>query len=333
MGLTVAMHDGPYFDDLTTGQVLPAAPAITLGPGLTAAYQAICGDPLAVALSQPLAEAVTGEPGAVVNPSLVLQVAIGQSTVATRKVIANLFYRGVRLRRTVRVGETLHTTVTVLGRAETSRRPDRPRRGKVLLGMHTVDQDGSTVVDFQRCALLPWRNDTGPDVTADELGGPEPDVDLAGWDALAPTGWDLTPLGSPDPWPVGEVRRDPLRDTVTDALALVRLTQNQAAAHRDARLGQGGRRLVYGGHTVALAQASLVRLVPSCATVLGWQSCDHTAPVFEDDVVSVEAELLAERPLATGGRLLAVAVRVEAERSGVDAPSAVLDWRPVLFAP
>jgi hypothetical protein len=56
-------------------------------------------------------------------------------------------------------------------------------------------------------------------------------------------------------------------------------------------------------------------------------------PVFEDDVVSVEAELLAERPLATGGRLLAVAVRVEAERSGVDAPSAVLDWRPVLFAP
>ncbi|GIS98967.1 MAG: hypothetical protein CM1200mP26_06800 [Acidimicrobiales bacterium] len=49
---------------------------------------------------------------------------IGQSTVATRTVIANLFYRGVALQHPVRHGETLHSTVTIRGlrgkcRAET----------------------------------------------------------------------------------------------------------------------------------------------------------------------------------------------------------------------
>ena len=122
-----------------------------------------------------------------------------------------------------------------------------------------------------------------------------------------------------------------MRDTVTDAPSLVRLTQNQAAAHRDARLGQRGKRLVYGGHTIGLAQASLVRLLPNMATVVGWHSCDHTGPVFEDDVVSVTATLDAEAPCGPG-RLLAFTVIVHAERDGEDAPLAVLDWKPIVYA-
>jgi hypothetical protein len=37
-------------------------------------------------------------------------------------------------------------------------------------------------------------------------------------------------------------RTDPLRDTVTSAIELARLTQNLAAVHRDRGLGPGGRR-------------------------------------------------------------------------------------------
>ena len=125
-GVVAPAGDGPWFEDFTVGEQLDPAPAITIGPGEAAVYQAICGDPLAISLSQPLAEAMTGQPGSVVNPALVLQVAIGQSTVATRKVVANLFYRGVRLLRTVRVGDTLTTAVTVRGLREASARPDRP---------------------------------------------------------------------------------------------------------------------------------------------------------------------------------------------------------------
>ncbi|MYB08521.1 MAG: acyl dehydratase [Acidimicrobiia bacterium] len=322
--------DGPWFEDFAVGQPLDPAPAITVGPGEAAAYQAICGDPLAISLSLPLAEAITGQPGSVVNPALVLQVAIGQSTVATRKVVANLFYRGVRQLRTVRIGDTLSTTVTVRGLREASARPDRPPQGLVLLGMQTHDNEGRLVLDFERCALVRRRSDA-PTGHHDELGGTPDELDIAPFVETAPDDWNLTPLGAPQEWPIGETRSDPLRDTVTDAPALVRLTQNLAPPHRDASLGQGGKRLVYGGHTVGLAQAGLVRLLPTAATVVGWHLCDHTGPVFEDDVVDVSATLDAVHPVANG-RVLAFTVIVQAERGGAD-PVQVLDWRPIVLAP
>ena len=329
-GVVAPAGDGPWFEDFEVGQSLDPAPAITLGPGEAAVYQAICGDPLAISLSRPLAEAITGQPGSVVNPALVLQVAIGQSTVATRKVVANLFYRGVRQLRTVRVGETLTTTVTVRGLREASARPDRPPRGLVLLGMQTVDDQGRLVLDFERCALVHRRSDA-PTGHEDDFGGTPNEIHMTSFVEVAPADWDLSPLGTPQEWAIGETHRDPLRDTVTDAPALVRLTQNLAPIHRDASLGQGGKRLVYGGHTVGLAQAGLTRLVPTAATVVGWHLCNHTGPVFEGDVVDVAATLNAAEPVANG-RLLAFTVIVQAERGGAD-PVPVLDWRPIVLAP
>ena len=329
-GVVAPAGDGPWFEDFTVNEQLDPAPAISIGPGEAAVYQAICGDPLAISLSGPLAEAITGLPGSVVNPALVLQVAIGQSTVATRKVVANLFYRSVRQLRTVRIGDTLTTTVTVRGLREASARPDRPPRGLVLLGMRTHDDEGRLVLDFERCALVRRRSDA-PTGHGDDLGGTPGGLDIGPFVEAAPANWDLTALGAPQDWPIGETRSDPLRDTVTDAPALVRLTQNLAPPHRDASLGQGGKRLVYGGHTVGLAQAGLVRLLPTAATVVGWHLCDHTGPVFEDDVVEVSATLDAVHPVANG-RLLAFTVMVQAERDGADLVP-VLDWRPIVLAP
>jgi len=326
--------DGPFFEDLEVGQVLGAAPAVTIGPGEAATYQAICGDPLATSLSRPLAEAVTGRPGALVNPALVLHVSIGQSTVATRQVIANLFYRGVALHRAVRHGETLRSTVTIRGLRELGRRDDRPPRGLVLLGIHTVSQEdgsnGPTVVDYERCAMLRFRD---PDTTTDhhdDLGGTDPEIDLGSWAPLAPN-WDATLLRPPTPVDsaVGERQTDPLRDSVTNAPELARLSQNMAAVHRDPALGPGGRRLVYGGHTIGLAQASLSRMLPDTGTVLGWQACDHPAPVFEEDVLSFHHTVLDERPSGSG-RLRAVRVEVDAERAD-SSTEAVLDWRVVTW--
>jgi acyl dehydratase len=322
--------DGPYFDDFRSGETLPPAPPITIGVGETALYQAIVGDPYALALSRPLVHAVTGDPRPIVNPALALHFSIGQSTVATRRVVANLFYRGVILRRPVRVGETLSTTVQVRGLKETSRKPDRPPRGMALLGIHTISDTGDVIADYERCALVPLR-DPAPTGHADDLGATDRPLEFADYAPFAPIEWNLRPLGAPTDWQLDEVRDDPMRDSVTDAPALVRLTQNQAAVHRDARLGQQGRRLVYGGHTIGLAQASLARLVPSLAHVIGWHSCDHVGPVFEDDVLSFSSRLTATQPLGDG-RLLAFRVLVHAEREGLDAPAQVLDWQPVVFA-
>lgn len=324
--------DGPYFEELRVGQVLDPAPAVTIGPGEAATYQAICGDPLATSLSLPLAEAVTGRPGALVNPALVLHVSIGQSTVATRQVIANLFYRGVALHRPVRHGETLRSTVTIRGLRELSRRDDRPPRGLALLGIHTTvisddGSDGPTVADYERCAMLRFRDPGATTGHDDDLGAADPEVDLEAWTGLAPE-WDAAPLGPVDTT-TGERRTDPLRDTVTNAPELARLTQNLAGVHRDRALGPGGRRLVYGGHTIGLAQASLCRMLPDTGTVLGWQSCDHPAPVFEEDVLSFHHTVLDERPSGSG-RLRAVRVEVDAERSD-GSTDTVLDWRLVTW--
>jgi len=330
--------DGPYFDELSIGQVLDPAPAVTIGPGEAAAYQAICGDPLATSLSRPLAEAVTGRPGALVNPALVLHVSIGQSTVATRQVIANLFYRGVALHRPVRHGETLRSTVTIRGLRELTRRDDRPARGLALLGIHTTclpddgadGSGGTTVADYKRCAMLRFRDPDAATGHDDDLGAADPEVDLDAWADLAPD-WDAAPLRPPRPVEaeLGERRTDPLRDAVTNAPELARLSQNVAGVHRDRTLGPGGRRLVYGGHTIGLAQASLCRLLPDTGTVVGWQSCDHPAPVFEEDVLSFHHTVLDERPSGSG-RLRAIRVEVDAERSD-GSTDPVLDWRLVTW--
>ena len=153
--------DGPYFEDFEPGQVLVPAP-ITIGPEEAEVYGTICPDPLRVSGSAELARQVTGIDGPIANPTLVLQMAIGQSTIATRHVVANLFYRGVRIRKQLRLGATVSTSVRILGMSEATRRPDRPPRGKVLLGVTTTDETGDVIIDFERCALIPFRDDDDP---------------------------------------------------------------------------------------------------------------------------------------------------------------------------
>src|SRR6201997_469303 len=62
---------GPYFDDLSVGQVFDWAPAATLSPGLAAAHQAIVGDRLRLALDADLWAAGTGLPGPLAHPARV----------------------------------------------------------------------------------------------------------------------------------------------------------------------------------------------------------------------------------------------------------------------
>ena len=96
--------------------------------------------------------------------------AIGQSTVATGRVVANLFYRGLLLRRAVRLGDTLRTTTEVVARRENRVKEGRRPTGLALLRIRTADQDDRPVLDFTRCAMLPLRDEpTGE--PGDEVGG------------------------------------------------------------------------------------------------------------------------------------------------------------------
>ncbi len=110
------------------------------------------------------------------------------------------------------------------------------------------------MLDFSRCAMLPLRGEpTGE--AGDEVGGAE---DLEHEDLVAAAaGYDLSAL----PRRAASVAEGELEggDVVDSAPALARLTLNVAMAHLDATRAAHGQRLVYGGHTIAIAAAQAAR--------------------------------------------------------------------------
>lgn len=327
---------GPHFDELQVGEVLQGAPALTLTEGHAALHQAIVGDRLRLALDHSLSAAVLGADAPLAHPALVCDVAIGQSTLATQRVIANLFYRGLMLRRAPVIGDTLRTTTEVVALRQNSRRPDRAPTGLAVLRIVTIDQEHRRVLDFWRCAMLPLRD-------PDAVTGHAADLDAfpAALDpgALAEpiAGWDLAAFREHAPGPHFADLPDAATwaieggDVVTAAPELARLTLNIAMAHHDHARGQGGRRLVYGGHTIGIAAAQATRAIPSLVTIVAWQGCDHLAPVFEGDTLLSELELERREPLPNGGGLLHLRSRVRA-RHADDRVVDVLDWRFVAVA-
>ena len=190
------MQEGPYFDELAVGQEFGSAPGLTLTSGLAAAHQAITGDRLALATDHELCREVTG--GApLASPSLVWDVAIGQSTVVTQHVKANLFYRGLAFRRAPRLGDTLRTSTQVVALRQNQPRAGRAPTGLAVLRITTVDQEQRPVLDFWRCAMLPLRDRDRQTGHADELapfGQPADTKTQRHWSAAG--GW----TGSPS-WP------------------------------------------------------------------------------------------------------------------------------------
>lgn len=315
---------GPFFDDLVVGQVFDWAPSMTLTSGVAAAHQAITGDRLRLALDSELAHVVTGVAGELAHPALVCDVAIGQSTLVTQRVKANLFYRGLRFHRYPLIGDTLFTRTEVVGLKQNSAKPDRAPTGLAALRMTTIDHVGRLVLDFHRCAMLPLSPGASETGHADDLStigaGPAPDVDpTVEWNAAAFRERVPGPHFSADM--AGTILRS-TADVVTSAPELARLTLNIAAVHHDSRAGA---RLVYGGHTIGLALSQATRLLPNLVTVLGWRSCDHTGPVYEGETLysDLHIEHAEALPGDRGGVLeLRSVVYAVGE---TDRP--VLDWR------
>jgi citrate lyase beta subunit/acyl dehydratase len=327
--------DGPpFYEDLSVGDTY-GAPGLTVTDGLTALHQSIVGDRLRLSLDGPLCREVTGAETALAHPMLVCDIAIGQSTQPSGRVLGNLFYRGLAA-RPVHVGETLRTVTTVVAKRRAS--STKVARGMVLLHVTATDADGAVVLDYHRCPLLPARAphpaELGDDIGAAAERAAERDIH-----ELIPTHWRLDIL-----------RRDPLGplfddlsdgqswaleagETVSCAPELVRLSLNLAMTHTDATSGAHGQRLVYGGHVIGVAASHLTRVLPDLATILAWRSCDHLGPTFEGDLLRSEIVIEELEPLGDGG-LVAARIRTSAQDPAVDDDARpVLDWRLAALMP
>jgi len=320
---------GPYFEDLERGRVFEA-PGLTLTWGHAAIHQAIAGDRMLLPLDAPLSERVTGRPDALVHPNLVCDVAIGQSTEPTQRVLGNLFYRGLVLLNQVYRGDTLRTSTEVVALKQNRPRKDGSASGLAVLRIRTRNQRGEEVLDFHRCPMIPLRDAEVATGHADDLDTISPEIDPASLHAAVPD-WDYAALreraGTAAGLEPGTVHAVEGRETVTTAPELARLTLNVAMTHRDGGAGAHGRRLVYGGQTISIAAAHATRAFPSLATIVAWRSCAHSAPVFEGDVLSTEVSVVAAE--AAEGRdatLADLRAIVHADRGTGDPPEQVLDW-------
>ncbi len=319
---------GRFFDELSIGDVVREAPGVTLTDGLAALHQAIVGDRLAIALDAELSRQVLGGEGRLAHPALVWDVAIGQSTLLTQRVRANLFYRGLAFRRLPRIGDTLRTTTEVVALRQNRARAGRAATGLAVLRVRTVDQAGRNVLDFWRCAMLPLRDRDGQTEHADDIEAIPTEVDAAALPAEM-SAWRLERFRSAIAGPrvtdlrEGTIWRVEGGDVVSAAPELARLTLNVAITHHDAHAAGSGRRLVYGGHTIGIAAAQAARVLPSLVTILAWHRCEHLAPVYEGDTLRSELEL--ERVEPDGG-LVHLRSRVRAS-SPERHSAAVLDWR------
>ncbi|MUL67871.1 acyl dehydratase [Mycobacterium sp. CBMA 234] len=320
------MSGGSYFDELEVGQVFESAPAMTLTDGAAALHQSIIGSRMRLALDAGLAAAVTGGHGALAHPALVCDVAIGQSTLATQRVKANLFYRGLAFHRFVEVGDSLSTRTEVVGMRQNSVREGRAPTGLVALHITTVDQVNRPVLDFHRCAMLPL----SPGVTDTGCGD---DLSLIGIVDAPPDptcDWDVAAFRSRVPGPyftadLAGLRLRSTGDVVSSSPELARLSLNIAATHHDWR--SGGQRLVYGGHTIGIALAQACRMMPNLVTVLGWAACDHTGPVHEGDTLYSDLHVESATPRLGGGGALGMRSVVYAVGVDGQPDRQVLDWR------
>lgn len=322
---------GPYWEELSVGDLYVEFPAMTLTEGHAALHQSIVGDRLRLALDAHLSEQVGGR--RLAHPMLVCDVSIGQSTLPTQRVIGNLFYRRLMLRRLPAIGDTLRTTTEIVALKRNTIKEGRKPTGLAVLHIVTKDQEERAILDYWRCAMLPIRDLDASQPHADDLDQFPADLPP---DALAATleGIDLdvyrdkvpgahfADLNAPTTWSLDG------GDSVTAATELVRLSLNIAKAHSDPGSHSSGKRLVYGGHTIGVAAAHLTKVLPNLVTIIGWHHCNHLAPVFEGDVLRSTVHLEATEALPDGGGLVTLRIEVAAQRAD-GALDDVLDWRLV----
>jgi len=314
---------GPFFEELSLGEVFDTAPSVTLTDGRAAVHQAIVGDRLRLPLDSALSDRVTGH-GTVAHPAYVWDTVIGQSTLATRNVKANLFYRGLAFSCAPVIGDTLRTTTKVVALRQNAVKRGRAATGLAGLHIVCVDQHDRPVLDFHRCAMIPLREENLVTGHTDDMSAIGRDIDASAIGAYTAV-WDLAELAEPsrtlrvgDSWGVAG------GDVVTNAPELARLTLNIAAVHHDSRAG-GGQRLVFGGHTIAIALSQVTRDLPNVVTVVAWRSCDHLGPVYEGNTLRSTITVEGLNPRTNGSALVDLRCRVAADDG--QGSRAVLDWR------
>ena len=309
---------GNYFEDFSVGQELKHATPRTVTEGDAALYQALYGSRFAVTSGATFA-ADLGLERMPLDSMLVFHVVFGKTVPdVSLNAVANLGYAGGVFGAPVYPGDTLTTTSEVIGLKENS----NGKTGVVYVHSVGVNQDGATVLDYNRWVMV---NKKDPSAPTPETVIPTLPTSVA-VDALTVPytieRYDTQLSGSPyvwDDYAVGE-RIDHVDGmTIEEAehMMATRLYQNTAKVHFNQHVegqGRNGRRIVYGGHVISLARALSFNGLGNALSIAAINGGTHCNPTFAGHTVYAWSEVLDRLELPGRSDVGALRVRTVATK-------------------
>lgn len=308
---------GNFFEDFSLGQTIRHATPRTVTAGDASLYTALYGPRFAVQSSAVFARGL-GYPDAPLDDLLVFHIVFGKTVPdISLNAIANLGYAECRFRRPVFSGDTLEAVSEVIGLRENA----NGKSGIVYVRTGGRNQHGETVLDYVRWVMVRKRDAASP---APEASVPNlaPVVTPEGIGAAAPVfpgaAYDLTLSGSPHRW--GDYTPGERIDHI-DGMTLeeaehqmaTRLYQNTARVHFNQHAaGDGGRRLIYGGHIISLARSLSFNGLANAFHIAAINAGRHVAPAYAGDTVYAWSEVLEKAEIPGRGDVGALRLRTVA---------------------
>ena len=256
---------GRFFEDFEPGEHIAHPTARTVTTGDQALYTALTGSRFAVHQSEAAARSL-GHASPPLDDLLVFHLAFGRTVSdISLNAVANLGYAECKFLAPVFAGDSLGAASTVIGLKENS----NGKTGTVHVRTKAVNQRGETVIEFVRWVMVNKRGGApGPALSPPALAETvAPAATIPPPAPLTAAGAELVCGGSPhrfDDFTVGETIDHVDGVTVEEAehMLATRLYHNAARVHFNAQAearGRFGRRIVYGGHVMSIAQGALLQ--------------------------------------------------------------------------
>jgi 2-methylfumaryl-CoA hydratase len=344
-------NPGNYFENFSVGQEIVHATPRTLSEGDASVYTALYGSRFAANSSDMFAMAL-GFEAAPIDDLLVFNIVFGKTVPdISLNAVANLGYAGGRFGVPVFAGDTLRATSRVIGCKENS----NAKTGIVFVHSTGLNQRDEPVLEFIRWVMVNKRDPASP---APETVVPELPVFVADEELVVPGGLDMAGFdtllsGSDmywDDYQVGE-RIDHL-DAMTieesEHMLATRLYQNTAKVHFNQHTQKDGRfarRIVYGGHIIALARSLSFNGLGNAFKVVAINAGSHVNPSFGGETIYAWSEVIATSKITGRDDLGALRLRTVATKDqscegfpgkGEDGkydPSVVLDFDYTVLMP
>ncbi|NQU59371.1 MAG: MaoC family dehydratase [Rhodospirillales bacterium] len=342
---------GNYFEDFSLGMEIVHATPRTLSEGDVSLYTALYGSRFAANSSDMFAMAI-GFEAAPVDDLLAFNIVFGKTVPdISLNAVANLGYAAGRFGVPVFPGDTLRATSQVIGLKENS----NAKTGIVFVHSIGINQREEPVLDFIRWVMVNKRDSASP---APETVVPELPLFVADEDLIVPDGLDM---GGYDPLLAGSnMFWDDYQDgekidhvdgmtlEESDHMIATRLYQNTAKVHfnqHTQKEGRFARRIVYGGHIIALARALSFNGLGNAFKVVAINGGSHVAPSFGGDTIYAWSEILSKSEIPGRGDLGVLRLRTVASKDqscevfpdknqdGKYAPSVVLDFDYTVLMP